>query len=214
MYVYPRILRYMYPWRYPYLMKYAWRYPQILRYPHLLTYAWGYPYLMKYHRENIPIQFEPPFPPPPPPPHTHIHIHTLNPHFYTVKLGFTGVNIIFLISAQNKNIDCGRGGSSEYSQSMFWAEIWKKSEFSSEMRFSMNLNRGVFVMYRHIELSLKVHISPYFEIHVCFTIFLSHEVYLTVSAKLKICLAVSTALEECLKIFPISLDMLVGIPFS
>ena len=48
----------------------------------------------------------------------------LKPHFYIVKLGFTGVFIIFLISAQN--IDCGyslepprRGGSNEYSQSMF-----------------------------------------------------------------------------------------------
>ena len=29
----------------------------------------------------------------------------LKPHFYIVKLGFTGVDIIFLISAQN--IDCG-----------------------------------------------------------------------------------------------------------
>ena len=29
----------------------------------------------------------------------------LKPHFYTVKLGFTGVYIIFLISAEN--IDCG-----------------------------------------------------------------------------------------------------------
>ena len=29
----------------------------------------------------------------------------LKPHFYVVKLGFTGVNIIFLISVQN--IDCG-----------------------------------------------------------------------------------------------------------
>ena len=29
----------------------------------------------------------------------------LKPHFYTVKLGFTGVVINFLISAQN--IDCG-----------------------------------------------------------------------------------------------------------
>ena len=45
------------------------------------------------------------------------------PHFYIVKLGFTGVYIIFLISAQN--IDYGyslepprRGGSKEYSQSM------------------------------------------------------------------------------------------------
>ena len=46
------------------------------------------------------------------------------PHFYIVKLGFTGVHIIFLISAQN--IDCRyslepprRGGSNEYLQSMF-----------------------------------------------------------------------------------------------
>ena len=53
------------------------------------------------------------------------------PHFYIEKkLGFTGVYIIFLIFAQN--IDCGyslepphRGGSNEYPQSMFWAEIWK-----------------------------------------------------------------------------------------
>ena len=58
----------------------------------------------------------------------------LNPHFYVVKLGFTGVYIIFLISAQN--IEFGfslepprRGGSNEYPQSMFWAEIWKISEF-------------------------------------------------------------------------------------
>ena len=43
----------------------------------------------------------------------------LKPHFYIVKLGFTGVYIIFVISAQN--IDCGyslepprRGGSNEY----------------------------------------------------------------------------------------------------
>ena len=48
----------------------------------------------------------------------------LKPHFYIEKLGFTGVYIIFLISAQN--IDCGyslepprRGGSNEYPQSMF-----------------------------------------------------------------------------------------------
>ena len=61
----------------------------------------------------------------------------LKPHFYIVKLGFTGVYIIFHISAQN--IDCGYllelprwGGSNEYPQSMFWAEIWKISEFLSE----------------------------------------------------------------------------------
>ena len=58
----------------------------------------------------------------------------LKPHFYIVKLGFTGVYIIFLISAQN--IVCGyslepprRGGSNEYPQSIFWVEIRKISEF-------------------------------------------------------------------------------------
>ena len=58
----------------------------------------------------------------------------LKPHFYIVKLGFTGVYIIFLISA--KNINCGyslepplRGGSNEYPQSIFWADIWKISEY-------------------------------------------------------------------------------------
>ena len=58
----------------------------------------------------------------------------LKPHFYIVKQGFTGVYIIFLILL--KNIDCRyslepprRGGSHEYPQSMFWAEIWKISEY-------------------------------------------------------------------------------------
>ena len=58
----------------------------------------------------------------------------LKPHFYIVKLGFTGVYIIFLISAQN--LDSGysleppqRGGSNEYPQSMFREEICKISEF-------------------------------------------------------------------------------------
>ena len=73
----------------------------------------------------------------------------LKPHFYIVKLGITGVYIIFLISDQN--IDCRyslepprRGGSNEYPQSMFWAEIWKKYQsFLSknfqflEVRFSI-----------------------------------------------------------------------------
>ena len=41
------------------------------------------------------------------------------------KLGFTGLYIIFLISAQN--VDCEY--SLEPPQSMFWAETWKISEF-------------------------------------------------------------------------------------
>ena len=61
------------------------------------------------------------------------NIDPLKPHFYIVKLGFTGVYIIFLFL--RKNIDCGysleqprRGGSNEYPQSIFLAEIWKISE--------------------------------------------------------------------------------------
>ena len=52
------------------------------------------------------------------------NVDPLKPHFYIVKLEFTGVYIIFLIPVQN--IDCGyslepprRGGSNEYPQSMF-----------------------------------------------------------------------------------------------
>ena len=58
----------------------------------------------------------------------------LTSHIYILKLGFTGVYIIFLISTQN--IDCGYslepprwGGSNEYPQSMLWDEIWKISDF-------------------------------------------------------------------------------------
>ena len=50
----------------------------------------------------------------------------LKPHFYIVKLGFAGVYIIFLISAQKNHGLCRyllepprRCGSNEYPQSMF-----------------------------------------------------------------------------------------------
>ena len=62
------------------------------------------------------------------------NFYPLKPHFYIVKLGFTGVYIIFPISAQN--IDCGyslepprRGGSNEYSQSMFRQKYEKYQRF-------------------------------------------------------------------------------------
>ena len=56
----------------------------------------------------------------------------LKPHFYIVKLVFAGYTLFFLFLL--KNIDCAlepprRGGSNEYPLSMFWAEIWKISEF-------------------------------------------------------------------------------------
>ena len=73
------------------------------------------------------------------------NVDPLKPHFYIVKLGFTGVYIIFHISAQN--IDCGyslelpwRGGSNEYPQSMFLSRhkknirifIWNISYFAGK----------------------------------------------------------------------------------
>ena len=83
----------------------------------------------------------------------------LKPHFYIVKLGLTGVFIIFLISAQKcrlwvlvRTASPRRGGSNGYPQSMFWAEILKISEFLSKNfhflveNFSVYLNRRAFVM--------------------------------------------------------------------
>ena len=64
------------------------------------------------------------------------NVDPLKPQFYIVKLGFTGVYII-VISAQNA--DCGYllelphwGSSNKYSQSAFWAKIWKISKFLTE----------------------------------------------------------------------------------
>ena len=60
--------------------------------------------------------------------HENTPINPLKPHFHTVKHGFTGVYIGFLISY--KNMDCGHslepprgGGSNKHPQSMFRAEI-------------------------------------------------------------------------------------------
>ena len=61
----------------------------------------------------------------------------LKPHFYIVKLGFAGVQVIFLISAQN--MDCGyslepprRGGSNEYHNLCFEQKYEKYHSFLSE----------------------------------------------------------------------------------
>ena len=52
-------------------------------------------------------------------------------HFYLVKRGFTGVYVIFLISAQKHRlwVLVRTAGSNENPQSMFWAVIWKISDF-------------------------------------------------------------------------------------
>ena len=60
--------------------------------------------------------------------------HPIEPHFYIVKLEFKGYTLFYLFLL--KNIDLGyslepprQGGSNEFPQSMFWAEIWKISDF-------------------------------------------------------------------------------------
>ena len=85
----------------------------------------------------------------------------LKPSFYIVKWGLHGYTLCFLFLLEN--IDCGyslepphRGDSNEYPKSMFWAEIWKISEFFYliffiflVVKFSVYLNRRVFVMSKH-----------------------------------------------------------------
>ena len=66
--------------------------------------------------------------------YAYIILTPLKPHFYTIQLGFTGVWIIFLISAQKHRLWYSlepprRGGSNEYLQSLFWAETGKLSDF-------------------------------------------------------------------------------------
>ena len=99
----------------------------------------------------------------------------IKPHFYIVKLGFTGIYIIF--SFLLKNVDCGyslepppRGGSNEYPQSIFLSRNMKKiSEFLSEsfqflvVKFLIYLNRRVFVMGFSIkDCNNKIHVTRLF----------------------------------------------------
>ena len=74
----------------------------------------------------------------------------LKPHFYIVKLGFTGVYIVFLISVQN--IDCGYSLVQCGYNLCFEQKYEKYQRFLSEnyqfleVKFSIYLNRRVFVM--------------------------------------------------------------------
>ena len=79
-------------------------------------------------------------------------LHPLTPHFYIVKLGFTGVYFFFLFLLQN--IDCGYslelphwGGSNLYPPSMFWAKIRKTlKNFIWKRTFLQPWNIAVYCM--------------------------------------------------------------------
>ena len=107
------------------------------------------------------------------------NIDLLKPHFlYSKNWGLLGCTLFYLFLL--KNIDCGYslepprwGGSNEYLQSMFWAELWKISEFLSEnfqflaVEFSIYLNRDIFVIYAQVVVSLRwTHMSEITFSHV------------------------------------------------
>ena len=89
--------------------------------------------------------------------HGYIVLTPLKPHFFIVKLGFTGYTLFFTFLP--KNIDCGyslepthRNGSNEYPNLCFEQKYEKHKSFLSgnfsvfEVKFSIYLNRRVFVM--------------------------------------------------------------------
>ena len=80
----------------------------------------------------------------------------LKPHYYIVKLGFTRLYTICLISAQKHRL-----WVLVRTPLMFWAEIWKlpkffigKFSFVFVVKFSIHFNRRVFVM----RLKTKTHL--------------------------------------------------------
>ena len=94
---------------------------------------------MDYNRNGL-QNINPPSPHPPPSTHTktsrkhaYIILTPIKPHFYIVKLGFTGVYIIFLISAQKKIVGTYQNFSSENFHFLV-------------VKISVYLNRCVFIM--------------------------------------------------------------------
>ena len=76
----------------------------------------------------------------------------LKPNFYIVKLGFTRIYVIFLISA--RNIDCGYSLEPPHRNNLCFEQKYEKIlDFLSENfhflveNFSVCFNRHVFVMY-------------------------------------------------------------------
>ena len=86
--------------------------------------------------------------------HAYIILTPLNPHFYIVKLGFTGVYIIFLISAQKHRLwVLVRTAVLTSTHNLCFEQIFEKYQSFLpekirflEVKFSIYLNRRVFVM--------------------------------------------------------------------
>ena len=81
------------------------------------------------------------------------NVDPLKPHFYIVKLGFTGVNIIFLVSAQNHRLLVFVRTASPSTHNLCFKQKYEKYQnFYRKIfifwvvKFSVYLNRHVFVM--------------------------------------------------------------------
>ena len=87
------------------------------------------------------------------------NVDPLKPHFYKVKLRFTGVNIIFLISAEN--IDCGYSlepplnNQTEYRCSNYWVFLACKRMFFFLFFFSDQM--VYYVGHQPITNTLTIH---------------------------------------------------------
>ena len=89
----------------------------------------------------------------------------LKPHFYIVKLGFTGVYIIFLILL--KNIDCWYSLEPPRRNLCFEQKYENYPKFYLKIfiflvaKFSVYLNRHVFVMKSQITNNSKFFLAKY-----------------------------------------------------
>ena len=99
------------------------------------------------------------------------NFYPLKPQFYIVKLGFTGYTLFFLFLLKNKYFGYSleppqRGGSNEYHNPCFEQKYEKYLIFFYliffqflEVRFSIYLNRRVFVMRRRKQTKPLLHIG-------------------------------------------------------
>ena len=83
------------------------------------------------------------------------NVYPLKPHFYIVKLGYTGIYLFFLFLLQD--IDCGyslepprRGGSNEYPQSMSWSKNKKNIENFLLKSFNFYNLKKLCILHGHV----------------------------------------------------------------
>ena len=80
--------------------------------------------------------------------HAYIILTPHKPHFHIIKLGFTGVYIIFLIFARKHRLWVLVRTASPQKSENYRSFLSENFQFL-EVKFSLHLNRRVFVMYSY-----------------------------------------------------------------